>query len=103
MEKDKREKPKRYGATWTKNITRYLLIIGVVNGTLPFVLSAFGRDPVSDMGIAWVTEIVAVALAYFVRGFKDTKAEQDMKFKRDRLEMLSGDDAGEETDTGGKG
>lgn len=103
MERGKREKPKRYGATWTKNITRYLLIIGVVNGTMPFVLSAFGRDPVSDMGIAWVTEIVAVALGYFIRGFKDTKAEADMQYKRDRMEILHGSNAEEQTEpeTGG--
>lgn len=31
------------------------------------------------MGIAWVTEIVAVALGYFVRGFKDTKESEKVR------------------------
>lgn len=67
--------------TWTKTIVRYLLIIGVINGTLPFILSAFDKNPASEMGIAWVTEIVAVALAYFVRGFKDTKEEENTRLR----------------------
>ena len=65
--------------TYTKKAVKWLLVLGCINGTLPFVLSAFGRDPVSDMGIAWVTEIVAVALGYFVRGFKDTKESEKVR------------------------
>ena len=79
MENRTRRRPKRFGITWTKNITRWLLIIGAVNGTVPFVLSAFDKNPVSEMGIAWVTEIVAVALGYFVRGFKDTKESEKVR------------------------
>lgn len=73
--------------TWTKKIVRYLLIIGVINGTLPFILSAFGKDPASEMGIAWVTEIVAVSLAYFIRGFKDTKEEENVRLRELELKL----------------
>ena len=72
-------RPKKFGVTWTKHITRALLIIGVVQGTIPYVLSAFGKEPCTEMGIAWVTEIVAVALGYFVRGFKDTQASENVR------------------------
>ena len=58
-------RPKQFGITWTKKITKWLLIIGVVNGTAPFILSMFDKEPCVEMGIAWVTEIVAVALGYF--------------------------------------
>ena len=54
------KRPKRFGVTWTKNITRILLIVGVAEATAPYILSAFGREPCETMGAAWVTEIVAV-------------------------------------------
>lgn len=74
-----KQRPKRYGTTWTKNITRWLLIIGVINGMTPFILSLLDKEPCVEMGIAWVTEIVAVALGYFVRGFKDTKESEKVR------------------------
>lgn len=64
----------KYSKTYTKRITRNLLIIGVINGTLPYVLSLCNKDPVSDLGIVWVQGVVVVTLGYFVRGFKDTKS-----------------------------
>lgn len=79
-------KPKKFGITWTKKITRCLLIIGIVNGTTPFVLSMFNKEPCVEMGIAWVTEIVAVALGYFVRGFKDTKESEKIRIQETKIE-----------------
>jgi hypothetical protein len=76
---NKNRRPKRFGLTWTKQITKWLLIIGVINGMAPFVLSVFDKEPCVEMGIAWVTEIVAVALGYFVRGFKDTKESEKVR------------------------
>lgn len=38
------------------------------------------------MGIAWVTEIVAVALGYFVRGFKDTKEEEKVRLQEKAMD-----------------
>ncbi len=67
-------KRNKYNRTYTKKITRNLLIIGVINGTLPYVLSLCNKDPVTDLGIVWVQGVVVVALGYFVRGFKDTKS-----------------------------
>lgn len=79
-------RPKQFGITWTKKITKWLLIIGVVNGTAPFVLSIFDKEPCVEMGIAWVTEIVAVALGYFVRGFKDTKESEKVRIQESKIE-----------------
>lgn len=79
-------RPKQFGITWTKGITKYLLMIGVVNGTIPFILSAFDKDPCVEMGIAWVTEIVAVALGYFVRGFKDTKESEKVRLIEEKAD-----------------
>ena len=62
--------------TYTKKAVKWLLVLGCINGTLPFVLSAFGRDPVSDMGIAWVTEVVAVILGYLCKAYFETKQQR---------------------------
>lgn len=95
----------RFGETRTQKVVLYLLIIGVIGGFVPYILSAFGCDPVSEMGVAWVTSIVAVALAYFIRGYKDTKSEEDLKFRRERFMALRGETTpGEDPETGeGKG
>ena len=82
-------KPKQFRITWTKMITKWLLIIGVVNGTAPFILSMFNKEPCVEMGIAWVTEIVAVAIGYFVRGFKDTKESEKVRLHEAKIEKES--------------
>ena len=53
-----------------------MLIIGVINGTMPFVLSAFGKEPTAELGIAWITEIVAVILGYMAKAYFETKQER---------------------------
>lgn len=82
----KKKRPKRFGITWTKSITRNLLVVGVINGMAPFFLSMFDKEPCVEMGIAWVTEIVAVALGYFVRGFKDTKEEEKVRLQEKAMD-----------------
>lgn len=62
--------------TLTKRITYSLIIIGTIGGYIPYILSLLDKEPVEELGIAWVTGIVGVALGYFVRGFKDTQAEK---------------------------
>ena len=59
---------------------------GVMGGMAPYFLSVFDKQPCTEMGIAWVTEIVAVALGYFVRGFKDTKSEEDTRLREKQID-----------------
>lgn len=82
----KRKKVRKFSLTWTKQITRSLLILGVMGGMAPYFLSVFDKQPCTEMGIAWVTEIVAVALGYFVRGFKDTKSEEDTRLREKQID-----------------
>ena len=73
--------------TFTKKAVKALLIIGVINGMLPFVLSFFDKEPVYEMGVAWVTEIVAVILGYLCKSYFETKQQrkQDLEdFKADK-------------------
>ena len=62
--------------TYTKRAVKALLIIGVINGTMPFILSAFGRDAVSEVGIAWIVNDVAVILGYMAKAYFETKQER---------------------------
>lgn len=81
--------------TYTKKAVKALLILGVINGTLPYVLSFFGKEPVAEMGIAWVTEIVAVILGYLCKSYFETKAQrkqdlEDYKAKKEQEEEYYG-------------
>lgn len=67
--------------TYTKRAVKALLIIGVTNGSIPYVLSAFGREAVSDLGIAWVTGVVAVMVGYMAKAFFETKQERKQDFE----------------------
>ena len=59
--------------TYTKLAVKWMLIVGSINGMLPFVLSALGKEPVTELGIAWITEIVAVIIGYLIKSFKENK------------------------------
>ena len=59
--------------TYTKKAVKWLLVLGVLNGMAPFMLSALGRDPVAELGIAWITEIVAVIVGYLMKSYLENK------------------------------
>ena len=59
--------------TFSKKAVVGLLIIGAINGTLPFLLSYLDKDPVTQIGVAWITEIVAVILGYLLKSYKENK------------------------------
>ena len=61
--------------TYTKVAVTILLIVGVAGGAMPYILSACDKDPAESMGIAWVTEIVAVILGYLCKSYFETKQE----------------------------
>lgn len=82
----KNQRIKKFGITWTKSITRNLLVVGVICGMAPFFLSMMDKEPCVEMGIAWVTEIVAVTLGYFVRGFKDTKEQEKVRLQEKAMD-----------------
>jgi uncharacterized membrane protein len=62
--------------TFTKRAVKALLFIGVINATIPYVLAAFGKTPTETLGIAWITEIVAVITGYLCKSYFETKQER---------------------------
>jgi hypothetical protein len=74
--------------TFSKKWVNRLLLIGVINAEIPFILAAFGKEPNEALGIAWITEIVAVILGYLCKSYFETKQErkqdlEDAKFLHD--------------------
>lgn len=75
--------------TYSKKAVKALLIIGCINAEVPYILSAFGREPVSELGIAWVTEIVAVILGYLCKAFFETKAKRKQDLEDYKAGLLT--------------
>lgn len=77
--------------TYTKRAVKALLIIGVVNGTMPFILSFFGKEPTAELGIAWITEIVAVILGYMAKAYFETKQERKQDLEDYKTKEIDND------------
>lgn len=72
--------------TFTKVAVKALLIVGVINAMIPFLLSAFDKAPVTELGIAWISEIVAVILGYLLKSYHETKQER----KQNHADFVAG-------------
>ena len=70
--------------TFTKVAVRILLILGVINGVVPYLLAAFDKDPVVALGVAWITEVIAVILGYMCKAHFDKNKERE----NDRLDDI---------------
>jgi len=77
----KKRKKKQAEQTFTKKLVIAMLIVGVLNAEIPFVLSAFGKDPVVTIGRLWITQIIAVIVGYYVKSYFGKKAEEDTRLK----------------------
>lgn len=82
-----RNKRRTNKKTYTKKVVQAVLTIGVIGGITPFVLSAFEKDPVAELGIAWITEIVAVCIGYFCKAYFETKQERKQELEEFKAGM----------------
>lgn len=87
-----RENLKNRRKTYTKTAVMWLLILGAINGTMPFVLSFFDKAPVDAIGIAWITEIVAVILGYLCKSYFETKQEHKQALEEWQAGMEENDE-----------
>jgi len=81
-----RIRKKKNEITYTKRKVSLLLFCGIIGALTPYILSAFGRDPVADLGKAWLIEIVAVILGYYLKSYNETKQEQKQKLENFKAE-----------------
>lgn len=77
----------RIKETYTKKKVNFLLFVGVMGALMPYLLSAFGRDPVVDLGKAWLIEIVAVILGYLLKSYSETKQEKKQELENFKAEQ----------------
>ena len=84
--------------TFTKVAVIILLIFGLVNSTLPYVLAIMGREPVTDLGTAWLAEVIGVFAVYAIKAYFETKQEAKQALedrKQEFLELKEGSDLNE--------
>ena len=62
--------------TFTKRAVKALLVIGIINSEIPYILAAFGKETGEAIALAWITEIVGVMGAYMCKSYFETKQER---------------------------
>jgi len=74
---------KRYETfkTYTKRAVKALLIVGVINAEIPYILALLGKEPCTELGIAWITEIVAVILGYMCKAYFEKKQQKKQELE----------------------
>ena len=87
-----RKRKQKDEMTFTKRKVSFLLFVGVLGAFIPYLLSAFGRDPVQAIGMAWITEIVAVILGYYLKSYNETKEEKRQKLAEFKAGMEDSDE-----------
>lgn len=78
--------------TFTKGAVKILLFFGLVNATMPYILSALDKDPVVALGTAWLAEVVGVFAVYAFKAYFETKQEkkQNLENYKARMEYEGG-------------
>ncbi|WP_313525279.1 hypothetical protein [Anaerotignum sp.] len=74
--------------TFSKKAVRWLLIIALFDLQLSYLLAFLGREQIAEtLSITVVTEIIAVMLGYFMKSFKETKEEENVRLLEEQREI----------------
>lgn len=80
-EKD-RKKVKQYTKKWVDII----LTVSLIDVQFCFVLAFLGKDQIAEtLGIAIITEIVAIGLGYMLKAFFETNAQKKNEIEMERI------------------
>ena len=71
--------------TYTKKAVKSLLIVGVLNAEIPYLLAYLGREPCAELAIAWITESVAVILGYLCKAYFETKQAEQVRLQEKKM------------------
>ncbi len=65
-----------------------MLIIALFDLQLSYLLAFLGREQIAEtLSITVVTEIIAVMLGYFMKSFKETKEEENVRLLEEQREI----------------
>ena len=81
--------------TFSKTMVTLILTVAVIDAQLPFILSAFGKEPVESLGGLFVTEIIAVCLGYFIKSYLGKRNEENIKLAREQMTADAQDNNGD--------
>lgn len=71
---------------FTKIWTEIILFVALLDIQFCFLLAAFDKVQIAEsLGIALVTEVIGVFIAYCCKSYKETKEEESIKLQRDEL------------------
>lgn len=79
---------RRRKKTFSKKAVRWLLIIALFDLQLSYLLAFLGREQIAEtLSITVVTEIIAVMLGYFMKSFKETKEEENVRLEEEKRQV----------------
>lgn len=74
------------GATYTKALLTFLAVSCVVGSLFPYFLSAMGKEPCIELGIAFVTGTLVLFVAYAIKAYKGKKQAEITRLREKRME-----------------
>ena len=75
--------------TYTKQLVKWVVIFSIINGTMPYILSLLGKDPVTELGTVWVGSILLTVITYCTKAYFETRSER----KQDLEDFQAGFDS----------
>ena len=80
------EKDKKKVRQYTKKWVDIILTVSLIDVQLCFVLAFLGKDQIAEtLGIAIITEIVAIGLGYMLKAFFETNAQKKNEIEMERI------------------
>ena len=83
-------------STFTKGAVKVLLCFGIINSTVPYILSALDKDPVTGLGTAWLAEVVGVFSIYAIKAYFETKQQKKQELENYKAKMEYESEVGDE-------
>ena len=80
------EKDKKKVRQYTKKWVDIILTVSLIDVQFCFILAFLGKDQIAEtLGIAIITEIVAIGLGYMLKAFFETNAQKKNEIEMERI------------------
>lgn len=80
------EKDKKKVRQYTKKWVDIILTVSLIDVQLCFVLAFLGKDQIAEtLGIAIITEIVAIGLGYMLKAYFETNSQKKTELEMERI------------------